>query len=197
MQRKRLSYFGGLVFRDYLLRSPGIILESVVRANSPHSLVEGIRIVDHNPETFKRFTNMTGEALMLVCESDQARFRRIQREIRSVMNAPSIGCFDYCRPFRACSIDSNSFYDSDDWLMTVKFTASALVYLATFGRLYTLGILRTPQTKKRFDSMCVHEALRFMKRLGMESTPWDPGCRTAPPTISQFIIERLLGFQNK
>lgn len=194
MRARRLRYYCRLFFRDYLVGCPAILLESVVRQYSQFRIIGEIRVVDPTPLTFGRFTNMVNDSLALIAKSDARRFRRIQIEIRNIINAPAVGGYNYGRPFRVCCIDLRCLYDEDEVDMTIKFVASVLVYLATRGRLYSLGILETRQTKARLNSLCCKEAQRFMQRLGMSKTPWDTENLSLPPKVSylQFIKQEVL-----
>lgn len=195
MKIGRLNYLWQLFFRDYWLRCPATLLEAVVRRHSPFKIIEGIRVVDPTPQTLDRFTGLVNDALVLLAESDERRFRRIQKEIYCIINAPAVGGYDYGRPFKVCCLDLKCFYDEEDIEMSIRSVASVLVCLATRGHLYSLRILGGKKTKARMAKLCCKEAQRFMNRLGLAKTPWDPECIGPAPRISysRFILEEVIG----
>jgi len=118
-------------------------------------------------------------AVHLIAECDPIRFKRVRAEIRSIVNAPAIAGSTYGRPLRVCSVDFR--YSPDDQEMAVKLLAAALIREATVGHLVSRGVLRIRRNRLRFDRLCCEEARRFLQRLGMTSTPYDPECLTTLP----------------
>lgn len=174
MAKRHLGYYCVLIWRYYLLGAPGILFDASVPRFCPFRLVNGIRVLDPSPETRNHFTAIIDGALTLIKRCDPARFNRVQREIRSIINAPAFLGSSYGRALRVCAVDLRGFYDNDDPNMTTKLLASALILEATFGHLVSRGVLRTPQNSLRVDQSCRNEARRFLQRLGMTKTPWDP-----------------------
>ena len=174
MPKHRLEYYCTLLIREYIQAAPGIGLSAAVRAFCPFRLISGIRVIDPTPETRSHFTEVVDAALATIARFDPIRFARVQREIRIIVNAAGVYGSTYGRALKFCSLDLRCFYDEDDPNTTVRLLASALVYEATFGHLFSRGILRTRQNGSRFDALCCREPQRFLRRLGMANTPWDP-----------------------
>ncbi len=173
MVKRGLRYYWAVIWRYYLLGAPGILLDAVLPRVCPSQMKRGFRVLDPQPETRSQFETVVDAALALIAQFDQIRFRRVQAEIRSIVNAPALGS-TYSRPLKVCSVDLRCCFDVDDPEMTVKFLASMLVYEATYGHLFGRGVLRSRRNCLRVDCFCCKEAQRFMHRLGMTDTPWDP-----------------------
>jgi len=131
-------------------------------------------VIDPALESRARFTNMVAEALALIETSDPTRFRRVQSRIRTIVNTVGIIGSAYQALLRVCMVNPQNFGYQGARTGSVEFLASTLVHDATFGHLLSKGILRTSANYDRFDRICCREAQRFMQRLGLTKTPWDP-----------------------
>ena len=179
--KRGFRYHCALMWRDYLIGLPGLFFEAVSHLLCPIEMTKGFRVMDPWPETRSHFSKVVDAAVDVIAQSDPVRFRRVQAEIRSIVNGPAIVGSTYGRPLRVCSVDLRCFSDPDSPELAVQLFASALVREATVGHLANRGILRTRQNRLRFDHLCCEEARRFLHRLGMTKTPYDPECLTTLP----------------
>jgi len=176
MPKRGLCYYAVILPRHYLLGLPGVLGQAVVCHFTPFELRRGIRIVDPIERTRAHFVSVVGMALDLIAQFDPIRFSRVQSEIQTIMSVPGTPGCDYQRPLRLCSTNLQSFYDRDypGSEFAIKLLASTLIRDATSGHLSSRGIRRSKRNARRFDALCCREAQRFMRRLGMTITPWDP-----------------------
>lgn len=176
MVRRGFCYYGVIVPRYYLLALPGTLLLSAVCYRAPFEVRSGIRVLDHIPQTRADFTNAIGAALTLLARADAIRFSRVRAEIRTIVNTLGIVGSNYQRPLRLCALNLKSYYDTDhpNPELAVQLLASSFVRDATLGCLFTRGIVPNHANRLRVDSLCCREAQRFMQRLGLTRTPWDP-----------------------
>jgi hypothetical protein len=179
---RKLRYFCVLVWRVYLVGAPGIVLLFGARRCSPFQTISGIRVADPTPETLGHFTTVVGEALALIARCDPIRWKRVQREIHTVVNTATGGPACYDRALRVCMVDVRRFFDANDSSLTVRLMAFELIFQSTLGYLYSKGILRNRQNQQRFDSLCWAEGVLFLqRRVGMTTFPWEPVSGAAPP----------------
>lgn len=193
MAKRGFKYYSALIWCYYILRFPGILFNLAASWCCQFRLVQGMRVLDSMPGTLDHFTTVVDSALTLISKSDPVRFRRVQQEIRSIVNTPAAAVGScYARPLKVCSVDLRCFYDEDDSNMTVKLLASALIYEATFGHLLSRGVLRTKRNHARFDRLWCKEPQRFLQRLGMASTPWDPEHLVSKPS-GPLLMKHVAG----
>lgn len=174
MRKRGWSHYCRLLGRYSLLNAPATVFDAGVLLLCPAKMVRGIRVIDPAPETCGRFEILVDGALSLIARADPIRFKRVQREIRSIVNAPAPGGSNSRRPLRVCSLNLKYFHDPNDPEMTVRLVASALIREATYGHLFSQGILPAKKYWLRCDELSCKEPQRFLRRLGMTTTPWDP-----------------------
>jgi len=177
--KRGLRYCCALIWRQYLLGLPAIFFEAATRRFCPCEIRKGFRILDPWTDTRHYTSTLADAAVHLIAECEPIRFKRVRAEIRSIVNALAIAGSTYGRPLRVCSVDFR--YSPDDQEMAVKLLAAALIREATVGHLVSRGVLRIRRNRLRFDRLCCEEARRFLQRLGMTSTPYDPECLTTLP----------------
>jgi hypothetical protein len=183
MVMRKLRYYCALVWREYLVGAPGILLVSGVRRSCPFQTVRGFRVGDPAPETRVCFTTHVDEAMALIANCDPIRWKRVQREIRIIVNAGSTWSSCYGRASRICMMDFRSFYNPDDTCMTVRILASQLIYQATYGHLYSRGIVPGRQIRQRVATLRWKETERFLRqRVRMTTLPLEADSSTAPPS---------------
>ncbi|MCW5552487.1 MAG: hypothetical protein KIS67_10075 [Verrucomicrobiae bacterium] len=100
--------------RYYLLGLPGVILRAMACRMAPAEIKSGIQVLDHNPQTRADFTAAVAEAISLINRFDPIRFRRVQAQIRIVMNTVGIVGCDYPWPLRLCAMNLQTFYDPEN-----------------------------------------------------------------------------------
>ena len=174
MAKRRLCFYFGFVARHYLRDFPAILLSLPVQQMSPSDVKHGIRVVDPTPQTRAQFLSIVGEALDLIATSDPLRFTRVRRQVRTIVNIPGLIGSAYQPTFKVCTLSLRSSGYQRDTTGAVKFLAATFVHDATCGFLVRQGTFRTSRNYDRFDRLCCREAQRFMQRLGMAKTPWDP-----------------------
>ncbi len=174
MGKRDLRFHCGFIIHEYVLALPGILLCLPTLKICPSEERHGIRIVDPTPNTLSRFASIVEQALDLISASDSVRFRRVRIQIRTISNASGIVGPAYMPALKASAVNLRSLACQRDMAGGVRFLASLLVHNATVGYLLRQGCLRTRRNYDRFDRICAREAQRFMQRLGMARTPWDP-----------------------
>lgn len=166
----------------YVRGIPGVLLMAASCYKAPFELRNGIRVLDDHPGTRSQFVTAIGMALDLIREYDPMRFRRVRRELHKIVNVRAVFGCDYMWPLKLCAVNFHLYGAEPDHELRIKYLASALIHKATVGHLYSVGVLRKRTNLRRFDALCCREAQRFLRRLGMERTPWDddqlgsPGC---------------------
>ena len=170
MRRPRLCAYYRYLIGEWVEPLPAVVLVFATSATIPAQVRHGIRILDSLSQTRADFVRVIEEALSLIQRTDPLRFSRVKREIRTIDNSiGQVGPF-YMRPLRLAGVNLRYFRRVDD---PVAFIASILVHNATLGHLYTHWVLRNDRNRDRVDVVCAREADRFMRRLGMTSTPWE------------------------
>ena len=120
--------------------------------------------VNHDEADDQEFLSRTKEALDLIERVDPRRFRRVQNEIKYIVNAELISTGQYWRENKVCPVDFGRFrlWPNQDWAL--HFYAGLLVHEATHGRLHARGISYTQATRERIERLCEMEARRFLGR---------------------------------
>ena len=173
MPRRNFYYYLLLIWREYLIAAPALLLETLAHRSCPYQIITNIRVADPIPETRGYFIGTIEQALALIDSADSVRFRRVQQEIHSVFSAPAVWGSSYGRALKICFVDLRCFYVEGDLNTFVRLVASALICEATAGHLIGKGILRTKRNQPRFDQLCKKEAQRFLRKFGMTNTLWD------------------------
>ena len=173
MAVRGLRYYCALIPRYYLLGLPELLVDAAFRFLWPSELKMGIRLVDSARRASSPSIAAVDAALGLIARIDRVRFRRVQTEIRTIVNLPVVLGFCYERPLRLCSVDIAWLCEGGDPETTRKLLASVLVHEATLGHLFSHGILRNRWNYSRVERLRCAEAKRFLQRAGMTHTPWD------------------------
>ena len=174
MLRRKLQYYVRFFLRYYVLGAPAILVDCVLPYLYPFQVEKGIRIMDPLVVTRRHFTELVRNALSLIAASDERLLKRIQREIRTVVNLalPPPQLASYARPLKVCSVDLRCFFNEDP-CATTRILAAALVHEATHGVLFSHGVLRTRRNHSRVEGLCCKQAKRFLGRLEAKDSPWD------------------------
>jgi hypothetical protein len=189
MVMRKLSYFCALIWREYLVGTPGVILVSIVRRSCHFKTERGIQVGDPTPETRDYFTYLIGEAMGLIANCDPVRWKRVQREIHIIINAASTYTSSYERKSRVCMVDLRYFYYADDPPMVVRLLAAELIYQATYGCLCSRGVLRTRRNQQHFDRLRSKEAIRFLRqRVGMTTFASEAESSTESPQRQRWKL---------
>jgi hypothetical protein len=162
------------ILHFYVVDLPAIFFGVAFECLCPSESLRGFKVSDPTPETRDQFKKVVDAALGLIAESASAKYSRVQREIRCIVNAPAPLGSTYGRAPKICSLNMAYFEDADYPGLIVNLVAAALIQQATVGHLIRRRILRTASNQQRFDSICFKEPQRFLQRLGMTKTPWDP-----------------------
>jgi hypothetical protein len=155
---------------DYVLGPIFIFLMHVLEKDS----YLGIRLCDVNfDETDDQtFVLRTKEALDLIRQVDVRRFRRVQKEIRHIVNIESLGSGAYMRRFKICKVDFGKFKSAEYPDYWVRAYACTLVHEATHGAISSHGIPYTQANRNRIERLCHEEERRFAQRLNDGETDW-------------------------
>jgi hypothetical protein len=172
MANRSFGYRLALVWRYYVLGAPSLAVDLLVSWLYPKESTMGFRIVDLMQGTHQQFLTLAKGALTLIATSDPRRFKRVEREIRTIVNQPVLSAGQYFRPMRVCCVDIRCLYDSDPEIV-IKLLASLLIHEATHGALFSANILRTRRNHSRVEMLCSVESKRFLARVGITSSPWD------------------------
>lgn len=188
MQSNRmLRYWIAFYLRYYVLGLPGVVIDWTVRRFVPSQFIMGIRVIDPVAETRSHFTTTVERALTMMASSDARRFKRVQREICTILNQPVVFAAQYFRPLKTCALDLRCFYDEDPDT-TARLFASALVHEATHGSLFSARVAQTRYNHSRVERLCCKEAERFLARVGMKDPPWDFANNDIKPTPLSFRL---------
>ena len=159
---RRWRRFATAAFERWLLNQ--LALESV----------EGIKIVDisQRREIDRRFHTDTVAALHLVRSVDPRRFRRLQREIRYIVNNEAIPFASYDPVLKACNVDygRHEATDNAEWYMW--WYAATLVHEATDGAIFSRYIEYTAKLRSRIERLCHTEERRFATRSDTPERRW-------------------------
>lgn len=168
-----------------------MMVDSVLCRACPSRSVRGFQVLDPSSETRRQFEDFIGRALDLIATSDHLQFRRVESAITRIVNLRSLWGYSYDWPLRICFVEFRVWLFSQDPELTTKLIASVLVHEATVGRILRWGVRRTNRNTERFDLLPCGEAQRFLLRLGMRSTPWDPERLVRmPPGIRLAIFRK-------
>ena len=108
MSMRKAKFYMGLILRYYVLGFPATIVDLAFRCFLPFTTTKGIRVIDPILETRDEFHRLVSDAVTLIAARDQRRFKRIQREIRVIINHPAQSAARYFRPLRTCAVDLTS-----------------------------------------------------------------------------------------
>lgn len=154
-----------------LLFCGGFLLQIVIDRGARRGRVGNIYILDDNEESGPTFVRVTTEALHLIQRVDPRRYRRIQREVRSIENGAMASRGAYYRGERKCRVHFSRIpaprtdLPDRDYQWCLADYATILIHEATHGHFYSLGIPYTPKTRAFIERLCVQEEHRFALRL--------------------------------
>jgi hypothetical protein len=123
----------------------------------------GICFVDPNEDTASKFVKVCEEALRWIQKHDSVRFRRIQREIETIVNLPSIRGAQYQRLGRVCTIDLKRIPDCD-FEQNVELVVRFLLYFSAFGTLWSRGIMENSRSRSRIQRACIRHINGFARK---------------------------------
>jgi hypothetical protein len=138
-----------------------------LRIQRKHEIAQfdGIALVDPDDYT-PYFSKIITAALQLIKDTDQRRFHRVQRYIRSIVNCTRpFGGGAFLSETKTCEFEFRIPRSEHDVQFYTAWYACALVHEATHGRLRSRGIGYTPENRTRIEKLCVTEEQRFAKRL--------------------------------
>lgn len=164
---------------------PGAFFDAAAPYIWPSSMRDTIRILDPNPETRERFTDIVGEALRTIAENDPLRFKRLQREIRTIVNMPVLTGAEYSRLFRVCSIDLRIFPLEESPKAAYALLACALIHESTHGSLFTRRIVQNKRNHSRIELICNKEMSRFAPKANIAEKPWELWNQFEPTPFSE------------
>lgn len=163
-RRVRLLFWIGYLSRFWIKLLVAPVLRFIDRqAKDP--TYDGIRIVGLllDPEMQSNFVARTSEALALIKARDPRRFRRIKREIRSIVSM-SLSPGSYTRPWRQCNIDFRHFDFASNPESALQSYCCVLVHEATHGHLYSRYINYDEKSRERIERLCRKEEGHFARR---------------------------------
>ncbi len=144
--------------RNRMTRLEGRCLRELTRETH-----KGIRLCDinHDKSDDPAFFARTKEAIDLIAGADPRRFKRVQAEIRFIVNKELNSAGEYRRATRCCFVDFGRypFQTSPGWYLLLY--AGTIVHEATHGALYTRGFLYTPDNREQIERICHAEQQRF------------------------------------
>ena len=159
---RRLRYI--LYYLDRI--GPNLVMEPFLRwlLNSVEcEFFEGIKIVDFSARrnVIRRFQVDTLAALRLIKSVDPRRFKRLQREVKMIVNSEYSFFAIYNRVGKRCEIDYNrfDFTKHPEWYLW--WYATVLVHEATHGAIHSKYIHYLPRLRARIERLCETEARRF------------------------------------
>jgi hypothetical protein len=136
---------------------------------------KGFRIIDPFNQTESTFATVIDEALDLIRESSPIVFNRVKREIRVILNMPTLHAgAGYIRLYKTCKIDLPCFPIANERESAIPFLACALIHEATHGHLCRRRILQTGNNLLRAEKVCWKAEDRFARKIGFDLQKWDP-----------------------
>jgi hypothetical protein len=135
---------------------------------------QGINIcsASFNRSNDTEFCEQTIKALRLIEQVDPRRFRRIQDEVKTILNCELLAGGRYRRLGRICEVDFRryDFARDDQWYLHCY--SVMLVHEATHGAIYSRYIVYTRATRARIERICETEARWFAKKLDTPEHRW-------------------------
>jgi hypothetical protein len=122
----------------------------------------GLADVNRDKSDDGEFLSRTKEVLDLIERVDPRRFRRVQDQIRYIVNVELTSTGEYWRGNKLCPVDFGRLrlLKNPEW--SLHFYAGLIVHEATHGMLYSKGIPYTRDSRERVERLCQLEAKRFM-----------------------------------
>lgn len=127
---------------------------------------KGIRLCDNNCDRSddQDFISWTKEALDLIETSDLRRFRRVQKEVRYIVNIELHSGGMYMRSVKACDVDFGRYRSITHREWALHSYAATIVHEATHGFLFSRGHEYTPENREQVERICHDEGIRFLLR---------------------------------
>ncbi len=173
MRSRKLHYYlryHPLWHPGYWLRRASKAVQRVTFRHCVSGRYGSIVVVDFNFDTTDdaAFVATTQEALLLIHTVSPRQYRRMERDVRFIVNAELTAGGSYNYLLRACEVDFARYHlerHSDDYEWYMAEYASTLVHEATHARLDRMYFSYTKQTRARIERICVAEQNRFLSRL--------------------------------
>ena len=171
---RHVCFFAGYLRRFWLQLIISVPLERFIWAKDAVATVCGIKVINHSNrlKVDERFRTDTVAALHLIQSVDSRRFKRIQREIKHIVNWHLLSRGTYTWPIRTCYVDYNRFRDHDNEEWRLWCYASLLVHEATHGAIYSRHINYTPTLRSRIERLCHTESSRFVTKSNTRERQW-------------------------
>jgi hypothetical protein len=147
----------------------------------------GIKIVDPNESSKAQFLALMEIALDLIAANDERRFRRLQAEIKGIVNLPLKSWASYDRGERICCFDFRIAQAEDGKYGDPRIWACILVHESCHGYLETKGVIWKKRLRRRIEWICCMEMTRFGKKVGVPENFWWPYFNVEPPSLKERI----------
>ena len=175
----------------------------------PSAVAGTVRIVDANfdPSDDEGFTHAVLSALALIERHDPKRRRRIEDEIRFIVNRELVSWGMYNREGRICSIDFGRYPldpQEEHYHWHLARFACLLVHESTHAYLHSKHVPYTRRTRLRIEYICHREERRFAARLPTEQynfgrdlvrpfdrSRWEAHWNLSFPTRAKLLWKRL------
>ena len=133
--------------------------------------------IDISSASFNRsndaeFLEHTIQALQMIESVDARRFRRIQREVRFIVNCELNSGASYRRIGHICNVDFRRYDFGRDAEWYLRCYASTLVHEATHGAIYSQHVAYTRKTRSAIEKLCHTEEYKFARRLDTPERCW-------------------------
>jgi hypothetical protein len=126
-----------------------------------------IAIIDPIRDPNHGFVGLVIEALEKIEANDSRRWRRLNEEIRTIINIPVPGGAEYSRFLKTSRISFQHFSRIQDECIKATLVACRLISHATYGYLCSRKILTNNQYA-RVLRLCYKEEARFAKTVGFD-----------------------------
>jgi hypothetical protein len=149
-------------------------LERWLRERCALETIDGIKLCDvsQRAKVDDRFLVDTRAALQLIKSVDPRRYRRVQREIESIVNCEALVFAGYSRTNKICQIDYGRHTETGDAEWYTWYYASVLVHEATHGAIYSRQVDYTPALRVRIERLCRKEQKRFATKCDTPERHW-------------------------
>ena len=138
--------------------------------HAPKEVHHGIVLCDVNFDESddEKFFKISKEAIDLIAKTDQRRFRRVQNELKYIINQELLSGGEYRRRIHACVIDFGRYEFDKDYEWCLYQYAGTIIHEATHGYLFAKKINYTLENKVQIEKICCTEENRFFKKLDCE-----------------------------
>ena len=178
--------------------------QSWLQTTSKIAEYEGIALADLRRRS-EHFRTTLLSALQLLRSTDPARFARVQREIKWIVNC-TLACpgAEYHSGIRTCRVDFEEPTSDSDPTFSAGWWARTLVHEATHGVIEAWGIPYESSLRSRIERLCVAEEQRFLRRLAATQpeladrlyrefceAEWDFAWTATPRELTTSVFHRL------